>query len=70
MIILETDRLILRELTFEDDAFVFELLNEPAYLQYIGDKGVRVRSPTPGRISQSARWPATRSTASVSGWSY
>jgi len=41
MIILETERLILRELTFEDDAFVFELLNEPAYLRYIGDKNVR-----------------------------
>jgi RimJ/RimL family protein N-acetyltransferase len=39
--ILETDRLTLRELTFEDDTFVFELLNEPAYLQYIGDKNVR-----------------------------
>jgi len=39
--ILATERLILRELTFDDDAFVFELLNEPAYLQYIGDKGVR-----------------------------
>ena len=41
MIILETDRLILREVTLEDDAFVLELLNEPAYLLYIGDKNVR-----------------------------
>jgi ribosomal-protein-alanine N-acetyltransferase len=41
MTILQTERLTLRELTLEDDAFVFELLNEPAYLRYIGDKGVR-----------------------------
>jgi len=41
MTILETERLVLRELTFADDAFVFELLNEPAYLRYIGDKNVR-----------------------------
>lgn len=41
MTILQTERLTLREVNLEDDAFVFELLNEPAYLQYIGDKGVR-----------------------------
>ena len=41
MSILETERLTLREVTLEDDTFVCELLNEPAYIQYIGDKGVR-----------------------------
>jgi [ribosomal protein S5]-alanine N-acetyltransferase len=41
MTILETGRLSLRELTHDDAPFVVELLNEPAYRQYIGDKGVR-----------------------------
>jgi [ribosomal protein S5]-alanine N-acetyltransferase len=33
--------LVLREFTFEDDGFILELLNEPGFLRYIGDKGVR-----------------------------
>lgn len=41
-IILETDRLMLRRLQPETDAeFILRLLNEPSFLQYIGDKGVR-----------------------------
>jgi [ribosomal protein S5]-alanine N-acetyltransferase len=38
--ILETDRLILRWLTVEDDAFIFELVNDPLWLRFIGDRGV------------------------------
>src|SRR2546423_6931728 len=41
MIILETDRLALRWLTIEDAEFIFDLLNQPSFLQFIGDKGVR-----------------------------
>lgn len=41
MKVLETDRLILRWLTPDDAAFILELLNEPAWIRYIGDKGVR-----------------------------
>jgi RimJ/RimL family protein N-acetyltransferase len=41
MIILETERLVLRRLTTDDAEFVLELLNEPSFLQYIGDRGVR-----------------------------
>jgi [ribosomal protein S5]-alanine N-acetyltransferase len=41
MNILETARLILRRLTVEDDAFILELLNDPDWLRFIGDKGVR-----------------------------
>jgi RimJ/RimL family protein N-acetyltransferase len=39
--ILETDRLILRRLSVEDAEFILSLLNEPSFLLYIGDKGVR-----------------------------
>jgi len=40
-IILATERLILRRFTDDDDAFILELLNDPAWLRFIGDKGVR-----------------------------
>jgi len=39
--VIETDRLILRRLSVEDAEFIFRLLNEPSFLRYIGDKGVR-----------------------------
>ena len=38
---LETDRLRLRELHEGDAAFILELLNEPGWLRYIGDRGIR-----------------------------
>ncbi|MCA8962182.1 MAG: GNAT family N-acetyltransferase [Planctomycetes bacterium] len=41
MIRLETPRLILRELTEADAPFMFELLTDPAWIQFIGDRGVR-----------------------------
>ena len=41
MLITQTPRLLLRELTAEDAPFIFKLVNEPAWLQFIGDKGVR-----------------------------
>lgn len=41
MKILETERLRLREITDEDAEFVLELLNEPGWIQNIGDRGVR-----------------------------
>ncbi len=41
MNVLTTERLILRRLTVADAEFIVELLNDPAFLQYIGDKAVR-----------------------------
>ena len=41
MTVLETDRLVLRRLSAEDAEFILELLNQPSFLRYIGDKGVR-----------------------------
>ena len=40
-IILETDRLILRQFDLDDAAFVIRLLNSPGWLAYIGDRGVK-----------------------------
>src|SRR5262252_2410369 len=41
MFILETERLIVRHLSADDAGFVLELLNEPSFIRYIGDKQVR-----------------------------
>jgi RimJ/RimL family protein N-acetyltransferase len=38
--LLETDRLLLRALRAADAPFLVELLNTPAWLQYIGDRNV------------------------------
>lgn len=41
MIILETQRLILRQLTGDDAEFIFELLNDPSFIQNIGDRNIQ-----------------------------
>jgi RimJ/RimL family protein N-acetyltransferase len=41
MVVLETERLTLRHLEPADGEFILRLLNEPSFLQNIGDKGVR-----------------------------
>ena len=41
MTILETERLILRQLTTDDAEFIFELLNDPSWIQNIGDRNIR-----------------------------
>lgn len=38
---IETARLILRRLTTDDAEFMLALLNEPSFLRFIGDRGVR-----------------------------
>lgn len=41
MVIIETERLILCHLAADDAEFILELLNQPSFIRYIGDKGVR-----------------------------
>ena len=41
MIVLETKRLVLRRMSVADAEFIFALVNEPAFIRNIGDKGVR-----------------------------
>jgi RimJ/RimL family protein N-acetyltransferase len=41
MNVLETERLVLRWLRADDAVFILQLVNEPSWLRYIGDKGVR-----------------------------
>jgi RimJ/RimL family protein N-acetyltransferase len=41
VIVVETPRLILRRLTLDDAEFILRLLNEPSFVEFVGDKGVR-----------------------------
>ncbi|MCP3101605.1 GNAT family N-acetyltransferase [Myxococcus sp. K15C18031901] len=41
MKVLETQRLRLRGMTLDDAPFVLQLVNEPSWLRFIGDRGVR-----------------------------
>ncbi len=41
MNVIETPRLIIRRITPDDAEFIVELLNEPDFIYYIGDRGVR-----------------------------
>jgi len=40
MKVMETDRLVMRRFTVDDATFILRLLNEPGWIQYIGDRGV------------------------------
>jgi RimJ/RimL family protein N-acetyltransferase len=42
--ILETERTILREVTTDDAEFILDLLNQPSFIKYIGDRNVRTLS--------------------------
>ena len=60
MKILETERLLLRHLSTDDAAFMLELMNEPAYIRFIGDRKIRTLegarvSITNGPIASYAR---------------
>ncbi|MDQ3232257.1 MAG: GNAT family N-acetyltransferase, partial [Pseudobdellovibrionaceae bacterium] len=41
MVIAQTPRLILRHVTLYDAAFLLDLMNQPSYHRFIGDRGVR-----------------------------
>jgi RimJ/RimL family protein N-acetyltransferase len=49
---LETSRLILRRLGADDAGFILELLNEPSFLRFVGDKGVRTLEDAARYISE------------------
>ena len=51
----ETPRLRLRELQEGDAAFLVELLNDPDFLRYIGDRGVRDRESALAYLANGPR---------------
>ena len=52
MIILETERLALREATESDAAFMLALLNSPGFIENIGDRGVRTEAEAAGYLRE------------------
>jgi RimJ/RimL family protein N-acetyltransferase len=52
MTVLTTNRLLLRKLTFDDAPFVFDLVNDPLWIRFIGDRGVRTLDDARGYIEQ------------------
>lgn len=50
MRVLETERLRLRRLAEEDADFILRLVNEPAWLRFIGDRGIRTTAAARGYI--------------------
>ncbi len=53
MKVIETERLVLRWLTVDDGEFILELLNDPGWLRYIGNRGVRTVDDARSYISKS-----------------
>jgi RimJ/RimL family protein N-acetyltransferase len=53
--ILQTARLGLRQLEGADAPFILELLNDPSWLRFIGDKGVRSLSDAEHYIEEGPR---------------
>jgi ribosomal-protein-alanine N-acetyltransferase len=52
MKVLETQRLLLRHLREDDAAFIFELVNDPLWLRFIGDKDVKSVAAARGYIAR------------------
>ena len=40
-IVLQTERLLVRRFSLEDAPFIFELVNQSSFVEFIGDKGVK-----------------------------
>jgi [ribosomal protein S5]-alanine N-acetyltransferase len=51
--VIETGRLNLREMSEADAAFVLEILNDPGFIRFVGDRGVRT-------VEDAARYVAER----------
>lgn len=60
MQIIVTERLILSQLKPEDAPFILELVNEPDWLKYIGDRGVRNLDDARGYIERGPQDMYTR----------
>jgi RimJ/RimL family protein N-acetyltransferase len=52
MKVLETERLILRRLTTDDAEFTLELMNEPGFIRYVADRGLRTTADAAAYISE------------------
>jgi RimJ/RimL family protein N-acetyltransferase len=63
MKIIETERTMLRKLTVDDAEFMLDLLNQPSFIKYIGDRNVR-------NLEQAADYIETRFIASYKKYGF
>jgi len=54
-VILETERLLLREFEEEDAGFIFRLLNSPGWLKFIGPRGIQTEENAKDYINSKLR---------------
>ena len=59
MNVLETPRLTLRHFTLDDAPFAFELVNDPAWIEHIGDRKVRTLDDARGYIQKTLNMVAS-----------
>ena len=52
MKILETERLTLHQMTEEDAPFLLELMNEPAFVRFVADRGLRTVEDAAGYLAE------------------
>jgi [ribosomal protein S5]-alanine N-acetyltransferase len=52
--VLETERLILRQMTLDDAEFILRQVNEPSFIQNIGDRNVRTVEDAQAYISNGS----------------
>ena len=52
MTVFETNRLTVRRLTLDDAPFILELVNDPAWLRHIGDRGVHTVDDARGYLTK------------------
>ncbi|HMJ05729.1 MAG TPA: GNAT family N-acetyltransferase [Chthoniobacterales bacterium] len=52
MKILETERLVLRQITLGDAPLILALMNDPAFIRYVADRGLRTEADAAGYIAE------------------
>lgn len=60
VVVIETDRLVLRRLTADDADFMLDLLTQPSFIKNVGDRGVRTRDEARAYIGSGAVASYTR----------
>jgi RimJ/RimL family protein N-acetyltransferase len=53
VVVVETERLVLRRFTLQDSGFVRELVNEPGWLRYVGDRSVHTLEDAVGYLERT-----------------
>ncbi len=61
--IFQTERLSLHALTDDDAPWMFRLLNEPSFIQFIGDKGIKT-------LEDAKKYISERAAKSYEKWGY